>query len=95
MVGSNIGKARLFNNDGILEGTSNIGHAVFGQARFERLGERAKGVRIEKLVIGERLKDKVDIEVELGERINLAEYFSIRTLCHQPGYPYSPIPFLQ
>jgi len=73
--------ARLFSNDGILEGVSNIGEEVFGRRRFGELGLQARGVRIGELLREGNIKDKDEVEIVLGERINLAEYFRLRQIC--------------
>ncbi len=71
----------MFSNDGILEGVSNIGEEVFGRRRFGELGLQARGVRTGELLREGNIKDKDEVEIVLGERINLAEYFRLRQIC--------------
>jgi len=77
-VGGNVGKARVMENDGLIEGVKNVGIRIFGEERYNMLGLRAKLVRIEELVENGRVKDKVLIEGAMGQGINMAEYFRLR-----------------
>ena len=79
-VGGNVGRARVMENDGLIEGVKNVGIRVFGEERYNRLGLRAKLVRIEELVENGRVKDKVLIEGAMGQGINMAEYFRLRNI---------------
>jgi hypothetical protein len=77
-VGSNIGKAKLWENDALVEGCPNLGIRVFGREGYDRLGERMKGLRVEEFYENNMLKDKAVLEQEVQERISLAEYFRLR-----------------
>jgi len=77
-VEGNVWQARIFENDGLLEGRSNLGSHVFGNLRYSAMGIRGKTIRVGNLVVGGRTKDKVEMEREMGEMMNMAEYFRLR-----------------
>jgi exonuclease III len=79
-VSGNFWKARLFENDGLVEGRPNLGAEIFGNIRYNGLSIRCKTIRLGSLVVEGRTKDKTDVERELGERINMAEYFRLRNI---------------
>jgi len=79
-VNGNIWKARLFENDGLLEGRPNLGVGIFGIIRYSGLSVGCKTIRIGNLLVEGRAKDKVDMERALGERLNMAEYFRLRNI---------------
>jgi len=72
-TGGNIGRARLMENDGILEGKRNLGVDIFGRNRYQTLSVRVKLLRVGDFVSDGRVKDKVRIERELGMQLNMAE----------------------
>jgi hypothetical protein len=77
-VGGNIWKARIFENNAILEGSSNIGISVLGENRYNLLPRIGKEIRLGDLCENGRIKDKFLVERSLGMGINLAEYFRLR-----------------
>ncbi len=83
MCAGNIWKARLFDNDGILEGTGNIGLETFGLERYRQLSEVAKSVRVGEIMEDGMIKNKEAVERVLALRINMAEYFRLRNVCHR------------
>ena len=90
-MAGNIGKARLMDNDGILEGTRNIGIRVFGEERYDELGMRAKLVRIGVLMTNGRVVDKNVVERVIGQGINMAEYFRLRNVLAEIIRIFGPI----
>jgi hypothetical protein len=75
--------ARMFSNDGLLEGIQDIGIEVFGRVRYERLGAVAKNVRLGDMIRNGMILDKDAVEIALGERVNMAEYFRLRNICRR------------
>jgi len=74
----NVERASLFENDGLLEGKSNLGLEIFGIERYERITARGKRVKIWELVEAGRVKAKDRIDLILGLTLNFAEYFRMR-----------------
>jgi len=79
-VNGNFGKACLFENDGLLAGKPNIGLTVFGHERYNGLSRIRKMVIVERFFRGQRILDKVEIDVILGINMNMAEYFRLRNV---------------
>jgi len=79
----NIWQARMFENDGILEGVVNIGTEIFGRERYLQLTDVAKKVRVGDIMDMEGVKAKEAAEARLGMRLNMAEYFRMRNMCHR------------
>ena len=73
----NILKARLFENDGILEGHPNLGLSIFGQ-RYHNMNEISKAIRVEDILLNGFIRTKREVEVTLREQLSLVEYFRLR-----------------
>jgi len=78
--GGNIGHACLFENDGLLENSKNIGYTVFGRERYLAIPPESKTQKIYEFFVGGNQKSKAEIEITMGIRINMAEYFRLRNL---------------
>ncbi len=78
-----IGMARLFENDGILDGVRNIGHEIFGNVRYNGICQRGKMVRVHEVIEGRSARSKAEIEQCMDERLNMAEYFRLRNITHR------------
>jgi len=76
--GGNIGQAMLFENDGILENSRNIGYTVFGRERYLAFPQGTKRKKVYEFFVNGVQKSKAEIENTLGSRINMAEYFRLR-----------------
>jgi len=76
----NIGQALIFENDGILENNKNIGISVFGRERFQNLPQESKLKKVFEFFVGGNQKSKAEIELVMGTRLNMAEYFRLRNL---------------
>jgi len=74
----NIGHARIFENDGIIENCNNAGFTIFGRERYLALPQIVKLKKVSDFFIGGVQMQKAEIEHALGIRVNMAEYFRMR-----------------
>ena len=79
----NVGMARLFLNDGLLAGHKNVGISIFGINRFNLLSHDTKLIRVHQLYSNGSLLLKIDLEVAMSFRLNMAEYFRLRNICRE------------
>jgi len=90
-AGGNIGQAVIFENDGILENSKNIGYSVFGRDRYLTIPQGAKTKKIHEFYLGGNQKSKAEIETALGFRLNMAEYFRLRNFLSEINRIYGPV----
>jgi len=79
MTGENVLKALIFENSAFLSDREEfMEEIVFGRGRYEEIKENVREVRVAGLISNRGCKAKDEIEITLGVRINMAEYFRLR-----------------